>query len=275
MTRIGSVVLLGLAATFSRAGDVPRFGEHDLKQAHILAEEGDLHGAITLYFKILRLADNKDLRSDAREQLEHLGLSGQETFQMDPAALKPVDWDKLLSRLTTAAALRQRQELDLGYAEGLLRAAVGMCIDQAGNLKVEVQTKDLLRALDLMLQVAMAETQDEHVREAQSELERLGIAGPQVPALRKAVTDGKLSPELQSELVCGVCLQRLRKYREWLEERAEQEDEPPRKPLARRLGLSVYKYLAAQHAQSAAFKNPSDVLNFWRDMANAGQDKAF
>ena len=272
---ICSLLMACVAAVPLIAGEVQHFKELDLKQAALLAEEGDLHGAVTSWLKILRQAEEKDLRSEARERLETLGLSNQEIFQLDPGTLKPEEWDKLLSRLTAAAAQRQRQEIDLDYARGVLRMAVSPRLDAAGKVQIDVQPKELARALDLMLQVALSETNGEHLREAQSELEQLGITGAQVAAVRKAVAEGKLPPEVQSELVCAVCLQRLHKYRGWLEEREENEEQPVRKQLARRLGLALYKCLAAQYAQTAVYKRPSDDLDFWRDIAHGGELKTF
>ncbi|MCY3023623.1 MAG: hypothetical protein NTW87_31980 [Planctomycetota bacterium] len=275
MARPISLLMLVLALGPAVAGEVPRLGEQDLKLAHVQAEEGDLHAAVLLWFRILRQADTKELRDEAREQLEHTGLSGQDIFQLDPAALKPADWEKLLTRLTAAAAQQQRQELDFDYAQGLLRAAVALCVDPAGKVKVEIQSKDLARALDLMVQLALSETDGEQVRKAQSELEHLGIVGPQVAALRKTMTDGKLPVEVQNELVCGVCLQRLHRYQEWLQEREEHDDSPARKQVAKKLGANVYKFLATNLAQTAAFKRSSEILDFWRDLANPAEDKAF
>lgn len=268
-------LLVAAAARFSHPGEAQRFSEQDLKQAELLADEGDLHGAVSLWFRILRQADSKDLRDEAREHLEHAGLTGQEILQLDPAAMKAEERDKLLSRLAAAAAQQKRQELDLGYAVSLLRAAVSSRPQTDGSFKVEVQPKDLARALDLMLQVALSEQGGEPSRDAQSQLERLGVVGTQVEAVRKAAAEGKLPSAVQSEIVCAVCLHQLERYRHWLEEREEQEDQGLRKQLARRLGLAVYKYLAAQHAQTAAFKRPSEDLDFWRDLAAPNVDKTF
>ena len=249
------------------AGDAERPGEADLRHAGILAQEGDLPGAVTLWFKVLRQADNQDLRSEARENLAELGLTGQEIFQLAPAALKPEDWDRLLTRLSVNAAQQRRRELDIEYAKGLLRSGVVLRIQPDGKIKVEVQPKDLTRALELLLQIALAETDPEGARDAQSRLESLSIVGPQVEVVRKSVAEGKLSAALQNELVCGVCLHLLEKYRGWLEEREEHEDAGFRKQLARRFGVAIYKYLAAQHTQTATFKRPSDHLDYWRDLS--------
>ena len=96
-----------------------------------------------------------------------------------------------------------------------------------------------------------------------------------VGAVRKAAAEGKLPPEIQNELVCSVCLHRLHRYREWLEERVENDEQPVRKQLAQRLGLALYKCLAAQYAQTAVYKRPSDDLDFWRDIAHGGDPKTF
>jgi len=276
MIRLSCSLLMACATAVSlAAAEVQRFTELDLKQAEVLAEEGDLHSAVTSWLKILRRAEEKDLRSEAREHLERLGLSKQEIFQLDPGALKPEEWDKLLSRLAAAVAQRQRQEADFDYARGVLQLAVSPRLDAAGKARIDVQPKELSRALDLMLQVALSETNGEHVREAQSELEQLGVTGAQVGAVRKAAAEGKLPPEIQNELVCSVCLHRLHRYREWLEERVENDEQPVRKQLAQRLGLALYKCLAAQYAQTAVYKRPSDDLDFWRDIAHGGDPKTF
>jgi len=279
MTRLVLLVaVLLFAVNLSRAGEEQRIGEQDLKHASILAEEGDLQGAISLLFKALRQAENKDLRSDAREHLGNMGLSSQEVFQLDPASLKPEDWDKLLTRLAANAAQQRRLESDLDYSKALLRAAVNLRVQQDGSVKVDVQSKDLARALELVLQVALAEAGGEETREAQSRLEELGIAGPQVEATRKTIAEGKLSPAVQNEIVCGLCMHLLEKYRGWMEEREEHEDQAFRKQLALRLGVGVYKYMAAQYAQTAVFKRPSDQLDFWREIATprkAGKENTF
>ena len=260
-------LVLSSAASLLSAGDAQRIGEQDLKHAGILAEEGDLQGAVSLLFRILRQADNKDLRSDAREHLGNLGLSSQEIFQLDPATLKPEEWDKLLTRLAANGAQQRRLESDLDYSKNLLRAAVPLRLQQDGSVKVDVQSKDLAHALELVLQVALAETGGEEVREAQSRLEELGIAGPQVEATRKTIAEGKLPPAVQNEIVCGLCIRWLEKYRGWMEDREEHEDQAFRKQLALRLGTGLYKYLASQYAQTAVFKRPSDQLDYWREMS--------
>jgi len=272
------ILAVAIAVKLLAAGEAERVGEADLKHADILAEEGDLQGAVTLFFKVLRQADDKDLRNTARDHLAALGLTGQEIFQLAPAALKPEDWDKLLGRLTANVAQQRRRGLDLDYAKGLLQAAVVLRIQPDGNVKVDLQPKDLAHALELLLQVALTDTDTEEGRDAQGRLEHLGIVGPQVEVVRKSIAEGKLSAPIQNELVCGVCLQLLEKYREWLEEREEHEDQAFRKQLARRVGTAIYKYLAAQHAQTATFKRPSDHLDFWRDISAPpvpGADKTF
>jgi len=268
MARLVLLVLaLSSVTNLLNAGDAPRICEQDLKRADFLAEEGDLQGAVTLMFRILRQAEDKDLRSSAREHLGNMGLSSQEIFQLDPAALKPEDWDKLLTRLSAYDAQQRRLESDLDYSKSLLRAAVTVRLQQDGSAKVDVQSKDLARALELVLQVALAENGGEEAREAQSRLEELGIAGPQVEATRKTIAEGKLPPAVQNEIVCGLCIRALEKYRGWLEDREEHEDQAFRKQFALRFGTAVYKYLASQHAQTAIFKRPSEQLDFWRDMS--------
>ena len=249
-------------------GEQPQIaGEQDLKHAEFLAAEGDPQGAVTLMFKILRQATDKDLRSDAREHLVNMGLSSQEILQLDPAALKPEDWDKLLTRLSAQEAQQRRRESDLEYSENLLRAAVSVRVQQDGSVKADVQSKDLARALELVLQVALEGNGGEGAREAQSRLEELGIAGPQVEATRKTILEGNIPPAVQNEIICGICIRLLEKYRGWMEDREEQEDQVFRKRQALRMGTVVYKYLASQHAQTAIFKHSSELLDFWRDMS--------
>jgi citrate lyase gamma subunit len=272
-----AVISLSLAACCGLVSpaEVAPLGERDLKQADVSAGEGDLQSAITLLFKILRRAEEKEIRGEAREQLERLGVTKQEIFSLDPATFKPDDWEKLLARVETAMSQRHRQKLDAEYAEGLLHAAIACRIMPGGTVKVAINPKDLAQGLDLLLRVALAEGGAERSRDAQETLEQLGVAGPQVDVVRKAAADGALPAAIQNEIVCAACIHRLHRYREWVESTGEEQGDLVRRQLARQFGVALFKYLSTQHAQTPAMKRPSETLDFWRDLAAPGADKTF
>lgn len=263
MTRRVSLLLVGMLAGILSAGET-RLTEQDLRRAEILMEEGDVIGGVTLLFTVLRQSDNGDLRDDARGRLERSGLSRQEIFQLDPGVMKAEEWEKLLSRVSAAAAQRARQEMDLEYAEDLMHLAVAIRCGMAGEIRVDAQGKELARALEIMLRIAVSEGDSDRAREAQSMLERLGIAGARIDAVRKGIADGNLPPDMQNELVCDACLRRLKRYREWLEEGGEEEERLTQRQIARHMGMRIYRHVLKEYPQAAALKQAGELLDFWR-----------
>lgn len=272
-------LLAVLACACLRAADEAIPDEHMLRSARTAAEEGDMRGALTLYFKVLRLAPNKENRSNAREYLELLGLSGPEIFQLDPAALKHDEWERLIVRLNAIRAQRKREALDLEYAQGLLKLAitpqVGLTTEPPAvegtviepDVRIDIQPRELTRGLATLLELALAPTGGDSSRRAQLMLERLGISGARVEGVRTEVAEGKLPPELQRDLVAAVCIERLQSYRGWIEERGGEEDAAQRQRMAKRLGTALIRFLQKQQPQSPLMKQPSPTLDFWRDYA--------
>jgi len=284
MTRhcvFASIILsltMSVAAALRAAEDaVP--DERLLRSARYAADEGDMRGALTQYFKVLRQAPNKENRAAAREYLELLGLSGPEIFQLDTAALKPDEWERLIVRLSAIRAQRKREALDLEYAQGLLRLAitpqVGVATEAPAvegtviepDVRVDIQPRELTRGLTMLLDLALAPTGGDSSKRAQLALERMGISGARVEGVRKEASEGKVGAELQRDLVAAVILDRLQTYRTWMEERGGEDDTVQRQRLAKRLGMTLIHYLQKQQPQSALMKQPSPTLDYWRDFA--------
>jgi len=249
----------------------PTLDAKALKRAQALSDEGDLSGALPLIFAVMRNAPNADLAHDAREQLEHMGLTGQEIFKLDPVALKGEELESLLLRLRATSTLRRRQELDMDHAEGLLELAVVPKSAANGEIGVQVQVKELAQALELLIQVALSEVSSDKAREAQALLARMGISGPRAEVVKKACAEGKLPPDVESLVVCSACLGRLERYQKVLNDPAEDVDALAHKRAALDIGLGLYKYLRTLHAQAPAVKTPSDLMDFWQSQTVPGR----
>ena len=95
-------ILLSISSVF--AGDAA-LDENSLKRAQALAHEGDILGALPVMFAISRQTANTDLANEARESLQHLGVTSQEVFKLDLSAMKGEELDKLLARLRSIATV--------------------------------------------------------------------------------------------------------------------------------------------------------------------------
>ncbi|HEY3322233.1 MAG TPA: hypothetical protein VGP72_17350 [Planctomycetota bacterium] len=263
MHRIVVAAILALVPLLCVSAEVQPADEVTVKEAQLLAEVGDLKGALPLLFRVLRQGPSEEVRSDAREHLQELGLTAQEIFQLDPATLKPEDAEKLYARLVSAHAQRKRDELDLEYARDLLHAAIAPRATSAGEIQVDVQPKDVAKALELLLNLALSDKGHESSRKAQKTLEEMGIAGPKVDLVRKEIVEGKLSPQFQDEMVCAACLHRLEKYREWVDEQDQDAEHLLRRRVAQRAGGALFKFLQKQYAQSPQFKQAAPQLSIW------------
>ena len=257
-----------MACTEERPGSPD---ERAYKTARVLAEEGDLRRALPLLFKILRESASREFKGEARERLQSYGLSSQEIFQIEPGTMKIEEFDKLIARVSSNIATRRRQEMDMEYAQQLLQVCVSSRMRADGEMTLEVQSRELARALEMMLHLALSETSNDATREAQSLLEQLGIAGPKIEPLRRAIAGAELPPEIQNPLLINVCLRRLEHYREWLDDDDANGD---KKAMARELGAALARYLQKNHPQAPQLKNASDLLGLFRDLSPVAPPRA-
>jgi hypothetical protein len=250
--------------TYAAAEDA-RPAEKELGKAKLLAEEGDLRRSVPLLFEVLRKTESDGARQESHNYLEALGFSRQEIFQLDPSLLSVEEWTRLLNKLNTASAERQRQAVDSDYAQGLLRLAITPHTDASGALSVDVQPKDLARALEILLKVALSDN-GERGRDAQARLEALGISGPKAETIRKAAVEGKLPAEVQNEVVCELLMQNLSKYKEWSEKAEDNDENATQKAVGTERGTALFKLLKKEYGQTAAFKRHSDLSDYWSNL---------
>jgi len=264
------ILVAALTANFSYAGEAA-LDENNLKAAQALAHEGDLLGAMPTLFAIMRQTTNTDLANEARESLERLGVTSQEVFKLDLAAMKGEDLDKLLTRLRGVATARRRQELDLDYARGLLELAVVPKNPTVGDLTVQVFDKELAQGFDVVIQVALAEIPTDHSRDAQSFLAKMGISGPRVDAVQKACKEGKVPPDVEAQAICFACFSRLENYRNQINDNNEDADAQAHKRAAREVGLKLFSYLRLVHNASLQGKDHEELLQFWQSVSAPGR----
>jgi hypothetical protein len=243
------------------AAEAEGLDEAALKRVETLLEEGDVATGVPLLFKILRDAPDKEHRKDARETLEKMGVSKAEILQLDPALLKPEDMEKF----NTRARERLVRKLDVEYAKDLMRTAVSPRVS-AGEVVFDVHQKELCRSIELLLQAALVENGGDVAREAQEELEEMGIVGARVAAVKQAFAIGEVPAEVQKEVIFNVCLNRLDRYKDWMEDDGPGAEDTARRHVARDLGASILKYLQKHHGQSPRLQR-SDVLDYWRGEA--------
>jgi hypothetical protein len=261
-----AIALILWSATLSFAGDAP-LDENKLKAAQALAHEGDLLGAMPTLFAISRQTANSDLANEARESLEHLGVTSQEVFKLDLAAMKGEELDKLLGRLRSVATAKRRQELELDYARNLMNLAVVPKNPTVGDLTVQVFDKELAQAFDVVIQVALSEVPSDHTREAQSMLAKLGVSGPRVDAVQKACKEGKVPADVEALATCQACIARLDEYRGRLQDENGDAEAQARKRAAREVGLALVRYLRTVHGSALQGKETEELLQFWQTVA--------
>jgi hypothetical protein len=248
--------------------------ERTLARAKVLVEESDFVSAIPLLIDALRRAENEEVRKNAREELEDLGLTRQEVFAFDAAGMTADDWSKLLKRVNATALAHKRQELDFDYAVGLLNLAVVPRSAPAGAATVEIDSKQLARALDLLMQLAL--TDGDKGTEAQARLEALGIFGPKAESTRKAVAEGTVPAAIQTEVACTVCIQQLAKYKEWAERTPENDEQSDQKAVGIERGKALYFFMKKDYLQAAAFKRDNPVLSYWETATGTNEaDRKF
>ena len=267
-----SLLLMAVLLSISPliAGDaVP--DETNLKAAQALAHEGDLLGAMPTLFAIMRQTTNTDLANEARESLERLGVTSQEVFKLDLAAMKGEDLDKLLTRLRGVATARRRQELDLDYARNLMELAVVPKNPTVGDLTIVVLDKELAQGLDVVIQVALSELPTDHSRDAQSLLAKIGVSGPRVDLVQKACKEGKVPPDVEAQAICLACFSRLDNYRNQINDNNEDADAQAHKRAARDVGLALVRYLRLVHGPSLQGKEHEELLQFWQTVAAPGR----
>src|SRR5689334_21271468 len=107
-------------------------------------------------FAISRQTANTDLANEARESLQQLGVTSQEVFKLDLAAMKGEDLDKLLARLRGIATARRKQGRDLDDGRGLLQLAVVPKNPTVGDLTVVLLDKELAQGIETVIQVALS-----------------------------------------------------------------------------------------------------------------------
>lgn len=265
--RAGGVLLLLVGVGLARAEERAPPTEQDARRAGVLAEQGEMRGALLTMHRVMREAPSEELRHSAREHLRQWGLEPQEILRLDPAAQKPEEVDALVARLTAARQLVRRQEVEVGFARHLAELSVLVRLGADGQAQVEAQAKDLARAVGVLLEVALSPKGGESVEEAQRLVEQLGLVGAKLEAARKAAAEGQLPAEVQNEVVAGVCLERLHRYSEWLSEENADAEELVRRDVARVLGRALFAYCEKHFPNCAAFKRGGEVIEFWRAAA--------
>lgn len=269
MRRLG-FVLIGLVLLSADAGAADVLSpERTIARAKLLADESDFESAIPLLIEALRRADNEDVKKNAREMLEELGLSRQDVFAFDLAAMTADGWSKLLKRVNATTLAHKRQELDFNYATGLLQLAVVPRSAAAGAATVDIDVKELARALELLMK--LASTDGKKGVEAQERLESLGIFGPKADATRKAVSDGTVPLEFQMEIACDICIQQLGKYKEWAESTPENDEQTDRKAIGTERGKALYFYMKKEYVRASNFKHDNSVLSYWESATGTGE----
>jgi hypothetical protein len=252
-----------LSISNSNAGDAP-LDENSLKFAQALAREGDLLKALPVMFAVMRQTANADLASEARESLERLGITSQEVFKLDFAAMKGEDLDKLLTRLRGIATARRRQEIDFEYGRRLIELSIVPKNPTVGDLTVQVLDKELAQGIDTVIQVALAEIPTDHTREAQALLARMGVSGPRVDTVQKACKEGKVPADVEAQAICHACLSRLEHYRDELQDQEGDVEAQAHRSAVREVGLALNRYLRMVHGASLHNKESSELLEFWQ-----------
>jgi hypothetical protein len=265
--RAAGVLLLLLGACLARAEERAPPTERDVQRAEVLAEQGEMRGALLALLRVMREAPSEELRHAAREHLRQWGLEPQEILRLDPATQKPEEVDALIARLTATRQLLERQEMEANFARRLAELSVLVRLGADGQAQVEVQAKDLARAVGMLIEVALSPRGGESVEHARGMVEQLGLVGAKLEAARKAAAEGQLPAEVQSEVVAGVCLERLHRYSEWLSEENADAEELVRRDVARVLGRALFTYCDKHFPNCAAFKRGGEVIEFWRAAA--------
>ncbi len=249
-----------------QAGEAPQNDDAAFAEARVLTELGDVRGALPIIFRLLRTSATEDMRSNARSYLDHMGMTAQEVFQLDPAAMKPEDLDKLAARLGVARVQLERAQLDIQYAQSLLRLAVQPRMNAAGEIQVAVQAREIQTALEMLLELALSTlAENDTALQAQRVLENMSIAGARVEAVRKEIAAGALSPQTLDEATCGVCLVALEQYRGWAEQQDQSPDSVARRRYAKRIGPALFMYLQKQYAKAPQLRELLQQRNIWRE----------
>ncbi|HYG76289.1 MAG TPA: hypothetical protein VEK08_14890 [Planctomycetota bacterium] len=273
--RVASV-LLSLLCLSAVAEEVDLLDERGLRRARILCDEGDLRAGLSLLFKLTRQGNTDTIRSEARESLETMGFTPQEIFKLEPSAMSPGDWKPLADRIGALATQKKMISANVLYAQSIIKAVVRVEFGADGDVAVNVQSKELAMALDILLNVALASGAPEYTREAQRLLEKVGIAGPRAEAIRTSLEAGTVPADIQTEVVALTLIKRLQEYRSYVDERNANPDEAVRQQIFRKHGIAIYKYLKKQNPQPKQLQVSSPVLDFWRDLsAPARADEKF
>lgn len=251
--------------------------ETAMRRAQLLAEFGDIGSALKTTLQLLRQGDDEELREGARHHLRSWGLTPQEMLQLDLDALKPEEKKALLVKLGKRILQQRRHRISLETAFRLLRLSVAPILAGEGTVQLEVNPRELTRALNLLIEVALAEGEGHPPREARRVLERMRIVGARLKAVQKACKEGQLARDLQRELVVRVCIHQLRDYARWQEGEEEREahhheegqEHVIRRRMAQKLGVGLYRYLRAHFADTKAFSERHEALEHWRAVAGA------
>lgn len=261
-----------LPATLAAAeADGP--GENEMLRAQVFSEQGDLKQALTLLTKVLRESKEDDLRTSAREELEHMGLNDQEIFKLDPTKTPPEELDALIKRIGEYQAHQRRLRVDHDYAMEVLRGALVLRFDHAPEVKAEMQVKDAARSVEMLIGLALDEKGGDIARESQEFLEDIGVAGAKIETTRKDAAEGKLSEEILKEAAAVTLFIRLREYKEWRENNEIDEEQLLRQKVAKDFGLLIFAYLKSNHPNSAAFRRNVELNMYWNGVAAEKNEK--
>ncbi|MBI3832402.1 MAG: hypothetical protein HY291_22955 [Planctomycetes bacterium] len=267
----GIAAALMAAALAAAEPEAP--GEHELLRAQVLSEQGDLKQALTLLTQVLRGAKEDDLRTSAREELEHMGLNDQEIFKLDPTKALPEELDALIKRIGAYQAHQRRLHVDHDYAMEVLRGALVLRFDHAPEVQAAMQVKDAARAVEMLIGLALDEKGGDIARESQEFLEDIGVAGAKIETTRKDVAEGKLAEEVLKEATAVTLFIRLREYKEWRENNEIDEEQLLRQKIGKDFGLLIFTYLKTNHANSAAFRRNVELNMYWNGVAAERPEK--
>lgn len=267
---LSMVPILSLSALLFAAEPVtqaPPVTEMDLDRAQLLVQEGDTHAGLLTALRVLCEGADEELRGRARGMLQAWGFTAQELLTVDPAVMKPDDLNALCERAAKSQMVHRRNELEINFCVRLVHAAVRVGRGPDGHFSAAVNEADLARALNGLIQIALAAPPSETTEEAQRHLERMNCVGAKLEAVRKAAAEGKLPAELKNEIIAADCLHRLQQYREWLESEENEGEAQMRKAVARQLGMALFQYCEKNLQATAAFRRETETVGYWRTAA--------